>query len=432
MSSARRVGATALAMMFATLLLTAAPAQAQEEDTASTIRGTLETIDNESRVPIGGVTITVSLDGVEVGTAVSGPDGDWEVQIPAAGSYDVELDVTTLPEGVSPTDPDRMALPDVAVRDGQNKSVRFNLGSGISSGISDLDRFLDLVVLGLKLGAIIALAAVGLSIVFGVTGLVNFAHGEFVTFGAVLAFFFHTADSGPGWGLIAAAIPAVLLTALFAGTQELTLWRPLRRRRTGSIAMLVISIGLSFAVRNVILIVLGGEPESYEDFVIQEPTSILGIDVVPKNLVIIGASVVILGGVGLFLRYTQAGIAVRAVADNKDLAESSGIDVNRVIMVAWLMGGVLAGLSGVFLGVSEKVEWNMGFRILLLIFAAVVLGGLGTAFGAMLGGFVIGLSVEVSTFWITTELKNGVALAILVAMLLWRPQGLLGTRERIG
>jgi len=185
-------------------------------------------------------------------------------------------------------------------------------------------------------------------------------------------------------------------------------------------------------VRNVILIVLGGEPESYEDFVIQEPTSILGIDVVPKNLVIIGASVVILGGVGLFLRYTQAGIAVRAVADNKDLAESSGIDVNRVIMVAWLMGGVLAGLSGVFLGVSEKVEWNMGFRILLLIFAAVVLGGLGTAFGAMLGGFVIGLSVEVSTFWITTELKNGVALAILVAMLLWRPQGLLGTRERIG
>ena len=140
----------------------------------------------------------------------------------------------------------------------------------------------------------------------------------------------------------------------------------------------------------------------------------------------------ILGGVGLFLQRTRAGVAVRAVSDNKDLAESSGIDVNRVIMITWLLGGALAALSGVFLGVSERVEWNLGFRVLLLVFAAVVLGGLGTAFGAMLGGFIIGLIVEMSTFWIPTELKNAVALAVLIVMLLWRPQGLLGTKERIG
>ena len=416
-------------LAFVLLGVVAPFANAQE---STSIKGTLEAIDDEDRTPVEGVIITVQQDGTAVGETLSAADGTWEIPVPAGGIFQVTLDVDTLPDGVAPTDPDSMILPDVSVRDGQNKTVRFNLGPGISSGVSDWDRFTDLVVLGLKLGAIIALSAVGLSLVFGVTGLVNFAHGELVTLGAVLAYFFHASTGGPEWALIAAAVPAVLLVAAFGGIQELGLWRPLRRRQTGTIAMLVISIGLSFAVRNLILVLFGGEPKTYNDFVIQEKVSFLGIETVPKNLFIIAASLVILVAVGLFLQRTQTGVAMRAVADNEDLAEASGIDVNRVILATWVMGAGLAALGGIFLGASEKVQWDMGFRVLLLIFAAVVLGGLGTAFGAMVGGFVIGLSVEVSTFWIPTELKNAVALAVLVAMLLWRPQGLLGTRERIG
>jgi len=196
--------------------------------------------------------------------------------------------------------------------------------------------------------------------------------------------------------------------------------------------MLVISIGLSFAIRNVILVIFGGEPKTYIDYAVQQEQAFLGIETVPKNVFIILSSLVILGAVGLFLQKTRTGIALRAVSDNKDLAESSGIDVNRVILVTWVMGSGLAGLGGVYFGLSEAVQWNMGFRLLLLIFAAVVLGGLGTAYGAMLGGFIIGLSVELSTFWISNELKNAVALGILVLMLLVRPQGLLGTKERLG
>jgi branched-chain amino acid transport system permease protein len=196
--------------------------------------------------------------------------------------------------------------------------------------------------------------------------------------------------------------------------------------------MLVISIGLSFAVRNVILVILGGEPENYAQYVIQQERTYLFFETVPKNILVIVSSLAILSAVGLFLVRTRAGVAVRAVADNKDLAESSGIDVNRVILITWVLGGALAGLSGVYLGLTEAVQWNMGFRMLLLVFAAVVLGGLGTAFGAMLGGFVVGLAVEVSTLWLPTELKNAIALAALIVMLLWRPQGLLGSRERIG
>ena len=409
-----------------------APARAQ--DAEASIKGTLERVDGDEREPVEGVEITVEQDGEPIGTATSAADGTWEVPVPAGGIYQVTLDVDTLPEGVSPTQPNRMSLPDVSVREGQNKTVRFNLGPGVASGggTSAVDKVVDRIVLGLKLGSIIALAAVGLSLIFGVTDLVNFAHAEMITFGAVAAYFFNAAGAGPGWTLMIAAIPAVVLSGGFGAAQELWLWRPLRRRRFSTVAMLVVSIGLSFAVRNLILVILGGAPQNYAQFVIQNERSFVLFDTVPKNIVIIVSSLVILGAVGLFLLRTRAGVAVRAVADNKDLAESSGIDVNRVILITWILGGALAGLSGVYLGVTEKVQWDMGFRMLLLVFAAVVLGGLGTAFGAMLGGYVVGLAVELSTLWLPTELKNAVALAALIGMLLWRPQGLLGSKERIG
>ena len=178
--------------------------------------------------------------------------------------------------------------------------------------------------------------------------------------------------------------------------------------------------------------VFSGLPRPYRDYAIQGDIQLLGITTVPKNLVIIGFTAVVLLAVGLFLTKTRLGTAMRAVADNSDLAESSGIDVQRVIRVTWIVGAGLAGLGGVMFGISEQVQWDMGFKLLLLIFAAVVLGGLGTAFGAMLGGFIVGVAVEMSTLWIAVEFKTAVALGILIAMLLVRPQGLLGVRERIG
>ena len=309
---------------------------------------------------------------------------------------------------------------------------RFQLGPGSVSTVSSLERFVDLLVLGLKLGAIIAISAIGLSLIYGVTGLVNFSHGEMVTLGAVIAFFFHTSVAGPEWPLLIAAIPAILLGAGLGGGQELLLWRPLRRRGTGLIAMMVISIGLSFALRNLILILFKGEPRSFVDYAVQREVEFLGVATVPKNIVIVLTSVVILVLVGLFLERTKTGTAMRAVSDNKDLAESSGIDVNRVILTTWLVGGGLAAIGGIFLGVSEQLQFDMGFKLLLLIFAAVVLGGLGSAYGAMVGGFIVGVVVEVSTFWVATEFKTAVGLGVLILMLLLRPQGILGSRERIG
>ncbi len=406
----------------------ASPASAEP----GTVGGTMESVDGDVRTPVEGAEITVELDGEVIGTAVSDADGAWSVPVPDAGTYLVRLDVESLPDGIAPSPDSLTELPDVSVRSGQDKTVRFRLGPGVVSTVSNATKLLDLTVLGLKLGGIIAMSAVGLSLIFGVTQLVNFAHGELVTLGAVAAFFFHASGAGPGWSLLVAAVPAVLIVAAFGGAQEKWLWAPLRRRQSSNIAMLVISIGLSFAIQNIVLVIFGGEPKTYTDYAVQTNRSFLGIETVPKNVAIIVSSLVILGAVGLFLQKTRMGVALRAVADNKDLAESSGIDVSRVILVTWIMGTGLAALGGVYLGLSETIQWNMGFKLVLLIFAAVVLGGLGTAYGAMLGGFVIGLSVELSTFWISNELKNAVALAILIAMLLIRPQGLLGTKERLG
>jgi neutral amino acid transport system permease protein len=421
---------TTIGLLLSILFVLLAPIAGYAE--GETVKGRLESIEGDERIPVEGVTITVESDGSQVGTAVSDAEGVWEIPVPGAGTYLVRLETDTLPDGVALTDPEAFELPEVAVRDGQNKTVRFNLGPGLVSTVTFWERASGLFVIGLKLGAVIALSSIGLSLIFGVTGLVNFAHGELLTLGAALALFFNASSLGPGWHVLIAAVPAVLLVAGFGGAQERWLWRPLRAKGAGVVSMIVVSIGLSFALRYLILIVLGGLPRPYTQYAVQSSIDFLGISIVPKNLYIIGFSLVVLSAFGLFLVRTKIGTAMRAVADNADLAESSGIDVQRVILVTWLVGAGLAAMGGVMFGISEQVQYDMGFRLLLLIFSAVILGGLGTAFGAMLGGFVIGVLVEMSTLWLPVEFKVAVGLAILIVMLLVRPQGLLGSRERVG
>jgi len=412
------------------LLILAWPLSALAQ--GETIGGTLLYRAGGERTPVEGVTITVSQDGTQIGTAVSDAEGRWEVLLPGPGTYQVSLDVTTLPEGVTLTDPTKVELTDVAVLGGQGRSVIFPLGEGGVSEVSIYGRIGALFVAGLKLGAIIALAALGLSLIYGVTHLVNFAHAELVTLGGVLAYVFHATDGGPSWPLVFAAIPAVILVAWFGGIQDAYLWRPLRKRGTALLSLMVVSIGLSFALRSLIQLTFGGQPAAYVDYAGQPAIPILGIPMVPKHLVTIGVTIVVLFLVTQFLQRSRAGTAMRAVADDRDLAESSGINVDRVIQVTWILAAGLAALGGIFYGLNESVSYDMGFKILLLLFAAVVLGGLGTAYGVMVGGFVVGIVVEMSTLVLPAELKVVSGLVILIVMLLIRPQGIFGTRERIG
>lgn len=399
------------------------------QDGGEGARGTLRDADGD---PVPGVVITVSeADGTLIEEVTTDDEGSWEVALPGPGDYLAAIDQTTLPAGVELRDPERDVL-EFDIRTGQMRTLLFAIGeAGEVSGFTD--RLLAQTLSGLRFGLIIAITAIGLSLIFGTTGLVNFAHGELVTLGAVIAWFLN-APSGTGLGLqlIVAGLIAVALSAGTGGAIELGLWRPLRRRRTGLIQMLVISIGLSLILRNVIQLWFGGASRPYFDYTIQQAWTLGPLRITPRDLGVMLLSIAALVGVATMLQRTRIGKAMRAVSDNRDLAESSGIDVQRVILIIWILGGGLAGFGGVLYGLSENVSYLMGFRLLLLMFAGVILGGLGTAYGAMFGSIVVGLVTELSTLFFSTELKFVWALFVLILILLVRPQGLLGRRERIG
>jgi neutral amino acid transport system permease protein len=275
---------------------------------------------------------------------------------------------------------------------------------------------------------VIAMMAVGLSLIFGTTGLTNFAHGEMVVVGTILVWYLN--DAGV-WLPFATLIGITVMFFAGAGFDR-GLWRPLRHRGTSLISMLVVSIGVSLVIRYLVLYIFGGRPKAFLDFAVQTPYDWGPITVVPKDLWSIGLSLIVLTGVGLVLTRTRTGKAIRAVADNPDLARSSGIDVDRVILVVWGAGASLATLGGVLFASSELVDWQFGFKLLLLMFAGVTLGGLGTAFGAFVGSLIVGIIIQVSTLWISPELKNVSALTLLILILILRPQGIFGQRERIG
>ncbi len=388
------------------------------------IRGTLR--DGFTNEPVAGVTITVSNDSGFEESTVTDAEGAWIVEVPEPGEYTVELDEDTVPDGVAL--PTRNPL--VTTADpGTPRFINFALGSRERDVQSTWDRAAQLTVEGFRYGLVIAMAAVGLSLIYGTTGLTNFAHGEIVTFGAIITWWLNVEL---GIHLILAAFLGVLLSGLFGAVQDKGLWKPLRRRGTGLIAMMIVSIGLGLALQNLYLIFFAGASRPYGDYDTQAGLEFGPISLTPKDIVTMVIAVVVLTLAGLALLKTRMGKATRAVADNPALAASSGIDVERVILVVWIVGAALAGLGGVMLGMTQQVSYLMGAQTLLLAFAAVTLGGLGTAFGALVGSLVVGLFIQLSTLWINPELKNVGALAVMIVILIVRPQGILGRRSRVG
>jgi branched-chain amino acid transport system permease protein len=183
---------------------------------------------------------------------------------------------------------------------------------------------------------------------------------------------------------------------------------------------------------NLYLIMVGGNPLQYAEYVLQTEVGPGPFTLTPKDWTVVATSIVLILITGFLLQRTRYGTALRAVSDNPDLASSSGIAVERVILITWIGGAALAASGGVFLGIATAVSWDMGLEMLLLLFAAVILGGIGTVYGAVLGALLIGIVTQVSTYWINPEAKNAVAFLVLIGVLLVRPQGILGRRERVG
>ena len=435
LTTRRVAGARVTAALFGLLLVAlglfagASPAQAAEDDPYR-ISGNVQ-LDGE---PLEGVALTVDGPGgkQEVETDAK---GQWRVGVPERGeTYVVTLDEDTLPEGIAVVDAedDTPNVKEVELGQGGRATVNFFIGEGERNVTSFFDQFVQRIIQGISFGLMLALAAIGLTLVYGTTGISNFAHGEMVTFGAIAAFLL----VGPA----SLALPlwlgypvAVVLSAGFGLLLDMILWRPLRRRRVGGVQLMIVSIGLSLALRYIFQLFIGGGTLQLPGSAEAQIPLFGAVQMSVVDMVSLAISILVIVAFALWLTRSRIGKATRANTDNPSLAAASGIDVDNVVRVVWVVAGGLAGLAGILYAYYRPgIKWDMGAQILLLMFAAVVLGGLGTAYGALVGALIVGLLVEVSSLWIPSDLKYASALFILIVILLFRPQGILGRRERIG
>ncbi|NQX11988.1 branched-chain amino acid ABC transporter permease [Microbacteriaceae bacterium VKM Ac-2855] len=413
--------------------------------------------------------VTVEISGDATATVTTGDDGKAIFPLDEPGQYTVSVDEETLPadkgypaagqnpkevtiadsanqivnfivstanpKGVGATAPETSTPTDSATSGtAGNGSTNPDGTSNAATATVTADTFWIVfwpkVVTGLIFGLLIALAAIGASLIYGVTGLNNFAHGELVTFGALMAYLFSGVFGLPA--LVAIPI-AVILGGAFGYVQDGLLWKPLRKRGIGLIPLMIVTIGLSLALRYLFVFFFGADrlslPNSTTPFFVYEP---LGISLKFTDIVGAIVGIICIVAVALVLTKTKIGKAMRAVSDNRALASASGINVERVIRVVWVGSGALAALAGVYIGYYQSLRWDTGASILLLIFAAITLGGLGSAYGALVGSLIIGLMMNISTMWIPENLKYVAPLVLMIIILLVRPQGILGRKERIG
>ncbi len=434
------------ALLAALVVLTAAPPAHADEaaPSPSPTQGAVQTTPCVPNSTIGCLAGTLPAGGAGVEITATGPagtftaktnkSGQWSIAVTVAGDYAVTLDKTTLPAGVKLSDESPRQRP---VTLGATTAVLFSItgtasgGGGTSTTSTGFDwgRLAQQSASGLRLGLLLALASVGLSLLYGTTGIANFAHGEFVTLGGLLAYVFANLM---GLNLWVAGGIVVVITAAFGYFQDVLIWKPLRRRRLSLTQLMIVTIGMSLALQYTFQFFIGASTVRIS-MANPVPVQLGPVTLSVDSLVAMGISVVVLILAGLFLLRTRVGRATRAVSDNPSLAAAAGIDVDGVIRLIWAASTALAGLAGILLGlVLNGINWMTGMQLLLLLFSAITLGGLGTAFGAFIGALVIGMTVELTNIWLPGDFKYATALLLLILLLLVRPQGLFGRKERVG
>ncbi|WP_233275925.1 branched-chain amino acid ABC transporter permease [Isoptericola variabilis] len=470
---ARRILA-ALAIAAAPVLLSAPAATAsadaqsvatdcQPDDTTACVAVMVLDAENE-RIP--DVDLTVAGAGGFSETVTTTADAPVSIAVPEVGRYTVTIDPATLPAD-TPLPEGAPTEVEVTAQTGGTARAAFRVGAGAAApstptatatqdaggGTAGDPAAPDAEGVGaapegdaskraltwgqvwqqfgsgIRFGLLLALASIGLNLIFGTTGLSNFAHGEQFALGAALGFIF---INQMGMPIVAGALVTIALCALTGLAQDAGIWRPLRRRGTPIMQLMIVTIGLSIALQYLIQLLIGGGSER----ILQtnpRPLTLLGVTLSTASWLSMVVALVCIIGIAWFLTRTRIGQATRAVSDNPALAAATGIDPDKIVRIVWIMATSFAALAGLMWGISYGAfNWQLGVQLLLLMFAAVTLGGLGTAFGALVGSILIGLVVELSNLVIQSDLRYASALVILILVLLFRPQGILGRRERIG
>ena len=401
--------------------------------------------------------ITVKLSGTEEAETTTDADGKWAFSVKDDGDYTVTIDESVAEEHGLKSSSATVTIKKASF-DKQRGVVRFDQvndsassdssssdsaksgsDSSSSSGTATVSkkkagsnigkRIWQQLYSGIIFGLMLGLMSVGMNLVYGTTGLQSFSHGEQVTLGGLMAYVGTQMLHMP---VVASAIFAIVIGAITGLIQNEIVWGPLRRRHVGTMQQMIVTIGLSMALQYTFQFFFGGDIKSIVKSV---PDSFqlgpITTDMPTLLSALIAICVII--GVTLFLYKTRLGRATRAVSDNAALAAASGINVDQVVRVVWVLSCSMAALSGVLLGIYlNGISWNTGATLILLMFAAVTLGGLGTANGALIGSLVIGIVADMSSLVIPNDMRYASALAILIIVLLVRPQGIFGKQQRVG
>jgi branched-chain amino acid transport system permease protein len=300
---------------------------------------------------------------------------------------------------------------------------------------------LQFIADGIVMGALIGLGAVGVTLTYSILRFANFAHGEFIAWGTYAALVLTTAlgtlfggkigTIGPlsfGWPLLVAGVAAAALTAGLAVVLDLVLFSKLRSKGN-AIAMVMASFGASMALRSLLEFIFTSTPGYFTRDIQMAVPLALGIKLTPDQIFLIFLTVAIVVVMDRFIALSATGRAMRAVSENPVLARVAGVDVERVIRATWIIGGILAAASGLMLGITVQIRPYMGFDLLLPLFAAAILGGIGSMSGAVFGGLIVGVAEAAAVHIVGADYRAAVAFLILIAVLLVRPTGLFGVRE---
>lgn len=466
LSTARRHRFLILACMLAILVpvaflafpSTARAAQATPTCNPTASNGCVNGIlQDSSKQPISGVTVTLS--GKESATTTTDASGKWAFSVTADGSYTVTIDKSVASSHGLPGNTETVSI-DKSDFSKQRAVVRFDKASAspaasgkasasspstaksgspssTSSSTSSASgssgnfgqRFWQQLYSGLIFGLMLALMSVGMNLVYGTTGLSSFSHGEQVTLGGLMAY---VGTQMLHWPLIVSGIFAIAIGALTGLIQNEVIWAPLRRKHVGPLQQMIVTIGLSMVLQYLFQFFFGGSTKGIVTSV-ERGFQIGPITTDRATLISAAIAIVVIVTVTYFLYHTRFGRATRAVSDNSALAAASGINVEHVVRIVWILSCALAALSGVLMGIYLKgIAWNTGAVLLLLMFSAVTLGGLGTAPGALVGALIIGVVADMSSLIIPNDMRYASALAILIIVLLFRPQGIFGKAQRVG
>jgi branched-chain amino acid transport system permease protein len=290
---------------------------------------------------------------------------------------------------------------------------------------------------GILTGAVIALGAIGVTFTLGIMRFANFAHSELLTWGAyialvVVAFAGPGAPTGPlsfGWQLVAAALVAAVLTGLAAWGVDALVFRRLRRRGAHPLTLVFAAFGAALVMRHLVVLIWGHESRYYTRE-LQIATELLpGVRVLPDQIFIVGLALAVMIALQVFLMRSRTGMAMRAMAESPALAQVCGIEVESVVRLTWIISGALAAFAGVFIGLTPQIHPEIGFNVLLSLFAAAILGGTGSLPGAVVGGFLVGLAENLSLLVISPGYKGAMPFLLLLLILIVRPQGIFGERS---